>query len=142
MANVRQPYTKEKLMSALGRIKKGQHHSWVSRDYLDIPDGMPGSSRVAAESGGVNRPLPQVFPEVSPCAWCEKESGEVQGPKSKVQSHTVCARHFCMTLLEGGLLPQMIKDRAVRMYGTFEGLAAFDTAVQLVANAQKRGMMV
>lgn len=74
------------------------------------------------------------YPLPSPCAWCEREAGEVQSSMANVQSHTVCARHFCMTLLQGGKIPaQMIKDRVVRVYGATEGLAAFDAAVQLVA---------
>lgn len=71
----------------------------------------------------------------SPCAWCDSEAGLT--PIAKGQSpisHTVCARHFCMTLLQGGNIPvQAIKDRVARMYGAREGLAAFSAAVRLVA---------
>lgn len=81
----------------------------------------------AAQSGsyphGENTP--------APCAWCAKEAGIVQRADGN-ESHTVCARHFCMTLLAGGLPAQAVKDRAGRMYGA-PGLAAFNAAVQLLA---------
>ena len=74
----------------------------------------------------------------SRCAWCDSESGVAFNPELPPISHTVCARHFCMTLLRGGNVPvQMIKDRVVRLYGAPEGLASFGAAMVLVAHELK-----
>lgn len=100
---------------------------------VTMPFNQPSDlAQMGCSTNGKNTPLPAA------CAWCQREDGIVPEPGSN-QSHGVCARHFCMTLLEGGNIPaQAIKDRAARMYGAAEGLAAFEAAVLLVARGLAR----